>query len=235
MNLSNISNTTINHEERRKNLKFIRLLYSLFCISLLITLIWTSFALSYPSFGNGIVHWWEFAICTGVICLLLILLTLFVPALRKTPINMIIYFVFVLCLMHFISYLCLVDDTRLVYYSLWLLFAVSLGFSIYAWGTDSYMKSLGSLMVVTISCLCVFVCFLIFSDVNFIGLVCVLLVVIVFGFYFNYDVRRMVRGGLYEYANDDPWTGAVRIWAEAVLVFCRFLELLGRGCCKSKN
>lgn len=236
MNLSNISSGPINYEERRKNLNFIRMLYTLFAIELFIALFWTSFALGYlEEFGNGIEHWWEFAIVTGVLCLILILVALFVPAVRKSPINMVIYAVFTLCFMHFVSYLCVVDDTRLVYYALWLLFAIALGFAIYAWSSTSYMNTLGSLMVVAISCLVVFICFLIFSNVNFIGLLIVLLLIMVIGFYFNYDVRRMVRGGLYEYANDDPFTGAVRIWAECVLVFCRFVELLGRGCCKSKD
>jgi len=137
--------------------------------------------------------------------------------------------------MHFVSYLCLVDKSRLVYYALWLLFAVAVGFAIYAWSTNTYMNTLFSLMVVAVSCLIVFVVFLIFSEVNFIGLLLVLLGILVFGFYLNYDVRKMVRAGLYEYSSDDAWTGAVRIWAESLMVFCRFVELLGRGCCSEKE
>lgn len=90
-------------------------------------------------------------------------------------------------------------------------------------------------MIVAVCSLIIFVVFLIFTEVYFIGLLLVLLGVMVLGFYLNYDVRRMVRGGLYDYGNDDPWTGAVRIWAEGALVFCRFFELLGRGCCKQKD
>ncbi len=234
MNLSNISSGPINYEERKKNLNFIRLLYTLFSIELLIALIWTSFALSYDNFGSGIERWWEFAIVSGVLCLILILVALLIPAVRKTPVNMIIYILFTLCFMHFVSYLCLVDESGLVYYGLWLLFAVSVGFAIYSWSTGTYMNTLISLVVVAISCLVVFVGFLIFSNVNFIGLLLVLLLIMVFGFYLNYDVRRMVRAELYEYSGDDPFTGAVRIWAEGVMVFCRFVELLGRGCCKTK-
>ena len=96
------------------------------------------------------------------------------------------------------------------------------------------MSTLFSLMIVSITTMFIFINFLIFSNVNFIGLLLVLLLVLVFGFYLNYDVRKMVRGGLYEYGNDDSYTGAVRIWAESILVFCRFVELLGRGCCNSK-
>ena len=235
MNLSNISSGPINTEDRRKNLGFIRNLYTLFALQLLVAVIWCSFALAYyPEFGSGIVRWWEFAIVTGIICLILLMVALFVPSVRKAPVNMVVYIVFTLCFMHFVSYLVLVDTSLLVYYALWLLFAVAVGYAMYAWGTNPYMSTLFSLMVVSASCMLVFVGFLIFSDVNFIGLLLVLLAVLVFGFYLNYDVRKMVRGGLYEYGSDDAWTGAVRIWAESCMVFCRFVELLGRGCCNTK-
>lgn len=236
MNLSNISSGKIGPEERSKNLNFIRLLYTLFALQLLIAIIWTSFAISYyPEFGSGIVkHWW-IAIITGSICLILILATLFMNALRNSPINMVVYLIFTFCFMHFISYVCLKDSSYLVYYALWLLFAIAVGFSIYAWSTNTYMNTLFSLILVAVSCLIIFVVFLIFTEINFLGLLLVLLGGMILGFYLNYDVRRMVRGGLYDYGDDDPWTGAVRIWAESVLVFCRFFELLGRGCCKNKG
>ena len=95
-------------------------------------------------------------------------------------------------------------------------------------------NTLVSILVVAASCLLIFLVFLIFTQIKFIGLLLVLLGVLVFGFYLNYDVRKMVRGGIAEYSTDDPYTGAVRIWLESVLVFCRFIELLGRGCCKNK-
>ena len=97
------------------------------------------------------------------------------------------------------------------------------------------MQTLFSLLVVIISCLLVFIVFLIFSELNFLGLLLTLIGAMVLGFYLNYDVRRMVRGGLYDYGDDDAFTGAIRLWGECVLVFCRFFELLGRGCCKNKD
>lgn len=136
--------------------------------------------------------------------------------------------------MHFVSWLCLNDDSYLVYYGLWMLFAIAVGFAIYAWSTTTMMETLFNLIIVCSSCLLIFIVFLIFSEIGFLGLLLVMIAVMVIGFYLNYDVRRMVRGGLYDYGDDDPWTGAVRIWSEGVLVFCRFFELLGRGCCKSK-
>lgn len=211
------------------------MLYTLFAIELLVALIWTSFAISYPNpFGLGIqTHWW-WAIVSGSICLILILLTLFMTSLQNSPINLIVYVVFTLCFMHFVSWLVLNEKNFIVYFGLWLLFGISFGMAIYAWSTITYMWSMFSLFVVCVCCLLIFMLFLIFSEISFFWLVIVLLIMMIVGFYLNYDVRRMVRGGIYDYGDDDPWTGAVWIWAEGVLVFCRFFEMLGKGCCKNK-
>jgi FtsH-binding integral membrane protein len=233
MNLSNISSGKISYEERQKNLGFLRTLYSLFALELLIAVVWTSFALSYyPEFGDGIKRWWEFAIVSGVLCLLLILISFIFQFARNFPINVAIYLLFTFSFMHFTSWLCLVDPTYLVYYALWLLLFIALGFAVYAWSTNSYMNTMISILVIVASTLIVFIAFLIFSEVIFLGLLLVLLGAIIYGFYLNYDVRKMVRGGASEYSREDAWTGAVRIWAEGLLVFTRFIELLGRSCCK---
>ena len=54
------------------------------------------------------------------------------------------------------------------------------------------------------------------------------------GFYLNYEVGNSVRGKKTNLGDEDPWTGAVKIWANGTLVFCRFFEMLARGCCKNK-
>ncbi len=236
MNLSDYQTGDVTVENRRKHINFLRMLYTLFAIELLVALIWTSFAIAYyKDFGAGIVHWWEFAIVTGVLCLVLILVSFFIPAVRKTPINIAIYAIFTICFMHFISYVCLVDKSRLVYYALWLLFAIACGFAIYAWSISSYMDTMICIIIVFLSAFLVFLAFLVFSEVVFIGLLFVLLACVVFGFYMNYNVNKMVRTGFNEYAAEDPFTGAVRIWIESCLVVCRLAEMLINGCCKSKN
>lgn len=233
MNVSNVSTARVTLEERQRNLYFLKVLYTLFAITLIITVIWTSFALGfYDEFGNGIQRYWEVAIATGVLCLILLAVAFFVPAAQQIPISIVVYVLFTLCFMHFASWLALIDPTRLVYYALWLLMAIGIAYAIYAWATTTYMNSLISIMITGIACLLVFVGFLIFSNVNFLGLLLVLLGVMVYGFYINYDIRKMVRGGIQDYSREDPWSGAVRIWLESVFVFCRFIELLGRSCCK---
>ena len=233
MNTSSNSAGKVTFEERQRNLYFLKVLYSLFALEILIAVIWTSFAFGYSDpFGNGIKAYWQVAITTGVLCLVLIIIAFLIPAVQQFPINIIIYVLFTLFFMHFSSWLALIDPSYLVYYALWLILAIAVAYAVYAWATSTYMNTMISILVTGIACLLVFVAFLIFSDVSFVGLLLVLLGAMVFGFYINYDIRKMVRGGIQDYSREDPWTGAVKIWLESVFVFCRFIELLGRSCCK---
>lgn len=236
MNLSRHSHSKINWEEKREHLGKIRMMYTLFAVQLIIALVWASFAISYRvPFGNGIETYWWVALITGIICVVILVLLYFVAKLRKMPLSMVMYIVFTLCFMYTVGYFCVLDDTYLVYYALWLLTAIAIGFAIYAWAAPNGMSSMIAMVVVLFSCLLVFLVFLIFTSVSFIGLSLVLLVILIFGFYLHYDVRKMVRGGVNDYNVDDPWAGAVTIWGDGLLVFFRFFELLGRACCKTSE
>lgn len=51
---------------------------------------------------------------------------------------------------------------------------------------------------------------------------------VVFGCYLAYDMRTNVRSHMFDHDEEDPVSGAVRIWMESVLVFCRFGEMVGK-------
>ena len=234
MNLSRVSHSKINWEEKREHVSKLRMLYTLFALQLIIALVWASFALSYlDPFGNGILKYWWIALITGILAVVILVLLYFVAALRKKPLSMVMYILFTLFFMYTVGYFCLLDKTYLVYYALWLLTAIAIGFAIYAWAAPNGMSSLIAMAVVLFACLFVFLGFLIFTNVSFIGLSLVLLVVLIFGFYLHYDIRKMVRGGVNDYNVEDPWAGAVTIWGDGLLVFFRFFELLGRACCRT--
>lgn len=90
--------------------------------------------------------------------------------------------------------------------------------------------------MVLVSCLIVFLLFLIFSDLTFFWLLLILIPVMIYGFYLNHDIRKVVsssshlqvRSRVHDHVREDPFAGAVRVWLESVLVFCRLAELLGR-------
>ena len=233
MNLSNVSTGRVTYEERQRNLYFLKVLYTLFATTLFLTVLFASFALGFfDEFGFGVLLWWEIAIATGVLLLVLLAVAFFVNAAQQIPVSIVVYVLFTACFVHFWSWVALADPSRLVFYGLWLLLAIGIAYAIYAWSTSTYMNALISILITGVAALLIFVAFLIFSEVSFLGLLLVLLGVLVFGFYINYDIRKMVRGGIQDYSREDPWSGAVRIWLESVFVFCRFIELLGRSCCK---
>lgn len=60
------------------------------------------------------------------------------------------------------------------------------------------------------------------------------LAVLIYGYYLNYDIRRSTRANLINEVIEDAFTGAVKIFVEGLLVFFRFIELVGRMFCKSK-
>ena len=122
-------------EERQKNISYLRTLYILFALEFVVAILWTLFAWVWvPSVGRFIVDWWYFALAAAIIALLLVLVTFFVPQVRKFPVNIVIYLLFVLCFAYVWSFLVVYFEvSRLAWYVLWLLAAIALGFAIYSW------------------------------------------------------------------------------------------------------
>ena len=122
-------------EERQKNISYLRTLYFLFALQLVIAALWSLFSLHYfPNVGAWIVkHWW-IALIAGIICVLLLLFAFFSPASRQSPINLAVYAIFTLCFAYVWSYFVNKDvKNRYVWYVLLMLTAIAIGFAVYAW------------------------------------------------------------------------------------------------------
>lgn len=228
MDISGYSVNKSTLEERQRNLKYTRFLYVLLAIQLIIALLWTSFALHFwTKLGAPIARWWEFGLVAGVLAGLLVLAAFFVAAVRRFPINWAIYFVFTLAFAHLWAFLCCLDVNRYLYFALWLLTAISVGFALYSISATYYMQTTESALVVLGSALPVLLAFLAFTEMSFFMLILIFVPVVIFGVYLALDLRTMLRHNLYETEEEDAVAGAVRIWIESVLVFCRLGELVG--------
>lgn len=215
--------------DRENNLKYIRMLYMLILVILAATLIWASCGIKYADpFGNGIRKYWWVALVCGVMCLVLIIAATFVRKLQKSPISIAIYAVFLLCFMYFVGYLCIVDQSRLVYYVVWVLFAVVLGFAIYSYFANYYLRSIESIILVLCAASLVLFLFVMFSEIETWKLVLVTVPAVILGYYINTSLRTIVRNSLFDHDEEDPFNGAVRIWLEGCFVFCRMGELTGK-------
>ena len=68
----------------------------------------------------------------------------------------------------------------------------------YSWTSSDYLKSLYSIFYIGAPSLVVLLAFLISTDVPFGGMAIIFAVTMIYGFYINYDIRRVVRGNFYE-------------------------------------
>ena len=228
MDISSYSVNKSTLEERQRNLKYTRFLYTLLAAELILALTWTSFCLHYwNKLGQPIASAWVAGMIAGIISGLLVLATFFVAAVRRFPVNWAVYFLFSLAFAHLWAYLCCLDESRLLYFALWLLTAVSVGFALYALSATYYMQTTESALVVLGSSMPVLLAFLAFTEMDFFLLILVYIVVAIFGVYLALDLRTMLKHNLYDNSEDDAVAGAVRIWIESVLVFCRLGELVG--------
>ena len=228
MDISGYSVNKSTLEERQRNLKYTRFLYILLAVELIVALIWTSFCIHYwTKLGAPIVRWWVFGLVAGIIAGLLVLATFFVAAVRRFPINWAIYFLFTLAFAHLWSFLCCLDSSRYLYFALWVLTAIAVGFALYSLSATYYMQATESALVVLGCGLIVLLAFLAFTEMDFFILILVFIPVVIFGIYLALDLRTMLKHNLYETHEEDAVAGAVRIWIESVLVFCRLGELVG--------
>lgn len=228
MNISSISNLNRStFEERQSNMAYLRGLYSMFSLHLIIAVLWCAWAKGSDKLGNFILsHPW-LAIISGLIALIILLVCLFSAASRDSPLNAILYVLFTITFAYAVSYLVLKDKSGLVWFTLCVLTAIAIAFALYAVFSSNYLQSLTAILFIIGAGLLVVIIFTIFTDVSFLGMIFCALACIVFGFYLNYDIRKMVRGNLYHSMREDPVSGAVRVWGEVSLVFCRLVELIG--------
>lgn len=225
---SHLNTSTI--QERKQGLVYQKTLYVLVAIELILALVWTSFALYWwPQLGSHILHWWEFGLVAGVLALVLILVAFFVPAVRKFPINWVIYALFTLAFAHFICFLCTLDFSKLVYFALWVLTAIIVGFAVYSLCSSSYIPIIESFLIAFGVGTCVLVAFIVFSNYSLYLLILVAVATSILGFYYAYGLRTATRFSNFDDSEQDPVTGAVRYWIDGALVGCRFFEMFGRA------
>jgi FtsH-binding integral membrane protein len=181
-------------EERQKNVSYMRSLYFLLAAQLLVAVGWVLIVINSDSMADWIRTYWGIALAAAIICLILILVVYFVPSLSNGgAASVAIYFIFTILFAYVWGYLCArYLDTNYAFYILLLLTAIAIGFAVYTFGSSTYLQSLASFIIVLVASAIVFLLFLIFTKIKFFWLLLILIPVMIFGFYLNYDIRRMV-------------------------------------------
>ena len=90
------------------------------------------------------------------------------------------------------------------------------------------METFTTLLIVVSCALAVLIAFILCSQLDIFLMILVTFPLVVFGCYLAYDMKTNVRSHMFDHEEEDPVSGAVRIWMESVLVFCRFGEMTGK-------
>lgn len=217
-------------EERQKNLIFLRKLYFWYWLQTQIILIWTSFIVGYmDSLGQFFNNHWYIGLVFLIQAIILIILVTLLPKSQKSPQNIIQWICFVVFITLGYGWLCAEDSNLYAYFASWLIFVIAGAYQFYSWVTIAYLGNLHTLLYMIAPVLVVYGAFLIASDADWIVLSVIMVSCLIFGFYLNYDIRRMVRGNMYIFIQNDPISCSVRLWTETVIVFGRFIEQLFRS------
>ncbi len=230
MDISSSHLNTSTVQERKQGLQYQKTLYVLVAIELIIALIWSSFAVYWwAQLGSHIIDWWVFGLVAGVLALLLALVAFFVGAVRRFPINWIIYILFTAAFAHFIAFLVCIDLSQLLYFALWVLTAIVVGFAAYSLLSSSYIPVVESFLIAFGAGVIVLIPFIVFTNHSIYLLILVAVATALIGFYYAYGLRTATRFSNFDSHEDDPVSGAVRFWIDGALVGCRFFEMFGRS------
>jgi hypothetical protein len=223
---ASLNKSTIEH--RRENLRLIKTIHFLLSIELILAVVWSSFCLYFwDDLGAPIVHWWEFGIVAGALVILLLLAALIIRITKYFPVNWIVYILFTLSLAHILAFFSCLDKTMLVYFTTWCLCAIICGVFIQSLVAIQYIGTLESILLVFSTGALALFAFLVFSEINPLLLVLVYAITCVYGVFLTRSLRSNIRALVYDTEEEEPVSGAVKIWSEGLMVFCRIGELFG--------
>jgi len=215
-------------QQKQQSLKYARWLYVLVAVELAISLLWASFCLYYwNDLGKPIIDWWYFGVVAASLVVILILLAQLLSFTRRFPINWIFYILFTLSLAHLAGFLDCLDTSLVLYFALWVMTAIVSAYAFYFLVSENLSGFIESILISFGMGALVLIAFVVFSKISFFLLVLAYVATAVFSVYMSFNLRAIIRSHLHEDDEEDPVSGAVRVWLESVLVFCRVGELYG--------
>lgn len=119
-------------EERTYNMNFLKMVYTLFAIQLLIGFTLSAFAVAYEDSFGWLRSLWIMCLIFLIVCVLLIVATMVNPATRQPPANVAVYLTFTVLFAFGMACFSSIDGSGLVFFVLTSLTLIAVGFMLYA-------------------------------------------------------------------------------------------------------
>lgn len=238
-----ISNPNEIYEEKfsipqvHPRIHYLRKLYFLLFIQLLICAIWTFCVYYIESLQEDLYQSPAYLVLLPFFALIVVLILVFCQRnlFSKKPLNILIYLLFTCFLAFSFAWITVLDSTWILLMLLTNACCISFTLLIYVLTTKTELTYQGASLFVLGAIFLVFQGFLLFTDAQIEYLICGLIIDVLWGFFMVYDTQTNVSGAKYDWENDDCFAGAVLIYADIFILILRLCELIRQLIIRERN
>ena len=227
-----INNSFHDFEDKNKRHKFIRKVYSIVSLQLLLTSLTTAFFIYYEPARKFIyteagqaVTW------TSLIFLFVILLSLLCnPTLaKKKPVNYILLSLFTLFMSYLVAISASTYDTESVIYAFGITFFITVILTVYAWQTKYDFTTSGGILLSFLIGIIVASILNVFIHNKIFQIIIAALGAVIFSCYIVYDTQLIIGGKNHKmsFGEDDYILAAITLYLDIINLFLYLLELIG--------
>lgn len=213
--------------ELQMRLGFIRKVYGIVSVQLVLTTVLCACSVVFPSFAKfqheNTALLWVSLFCS-IICLLV--LTCFPIVARTVPTNYILLTIFTLFEAYLVSTICSTTSPRIVLMAASMTCALTLGLTIYACITKSDFTVYNTLFFIGTLTLFFFGFFLLFTQNKVIHIVFCCAGVLMYSLYLVYDTQLLIGNKENRLEADDYIYGAMMLYLDIINIFVFLLRLL---------
>jgi len=222
-NIAQIESFKLSHT---LHIDFMRKVYTLLSIQLIITFAWTLFAINNVQIRAFIIENAFLMIVAGILSIItLYSLICFLDFQRTTPHNYIMLTIFTVCEAYIVAYICCFTHPSVVYTAGTMTLVVCLALTIYAFTTKQDFTKMGGMLFVLLAVFLVATIFMIFVKTPLVRMIYNIIGVLLFGFYLVYDTQLIMANKSMAYSVDDYIAATLNIYLDIINIFLQILQL----------
>jgi len=222
-----LSNEKIKDISLQIRLGFIRKVYGILSVQLLITTLLSFIAMISKSFQNFLLNHISLIYLS---CFLILIISFIIQCFpyftQNYPQNYIILFLFTLAESYLISFICAFSNHKIVFMAAFMTLIMCLTLTIYAINTKSDFTTKGGILFILSAGLFLFTFFGLFTDNKFFHILISTFGVILFGFYLIYDTQLIIGNKSELLETDDYILGAFLLYLDIINIFLYLLKLM---------
>lgn len=213
--------------ELNMRLGFIRKVYGILSIQLLITTFLCIFSMTNHSFAKfQIINTWAIWVSGIGSIVIMIAMSCFRQLARKVPTNYILLFIFTAFESYLVSAICAKTNPKLVLMAAAMTCGITIALTFYACTTKSDFTVCGSLLFVLGMILLLFSIFAIFTHNKIFHIIISCFGVLLFSFYLIYDTQLLLGSKENSIEMDDYIFAALMLYVDIINLFIYILKLL---------